>query len=355
MAGTVQASPAAGSLRVLPGSVRCGYDEEPDVGYGLPSAMSHSPSSHDHAAHHHHPAARGTALLWSLALVLGYAAVEAGAGWMAGSMALLGDAGHMLTDGAALGLAALVARLSRRPPSLLHSYGLARMEVLAAAFNTLLMLGVVAAIAVGAVLRLLHPEPVDGPVVIAVAAFGLLLNLVVAWVLARDAHSFNQRAALLHVLGDLLGSLAAVVAGVIVTFTGWMPIDPILSLFIGAIILFSSLRLLRETVHVLMEGTPLNLDLREIGEAMAGVGGVLSVHDLHVWTISSESVALSGHLLVQDLRQWPQVLAAERALLDGRFGIRHITLQPETDVQPLRRWPQAPAVPGDGHGTAASA
>ena len=176
----------------------------------------------------------------------------------------------------------------------------------------------------------------------AVAGVGLLLNLAVAWLLARGERTFNSRAALLHVLGDLLGSVAAIIAGVVITFTGWTPIDPILSLFIGALILVSSLRLLRETVHVLMEGVPLHLDLPEVGRAMATVEGVHSVHDLHIWTLSSGSTALSAHVLLDDLNRWPEVLDAERQLLEGRFAIRHVTLQPEPAQQPLRRRPFAP-------------
>jgi cobalt-zinc-cadmium efflux system protein len=302
------------------------------------------PHGHDHHQHRHghSVAGGGRALLWSLLLILSYALIEAVAGWRADSMALLGDAGHMLTDGVALGLAALAARLGQRPPSPRHSFGLGRVEVLAAVFNVLLMLGIVSAIGVEAVRRLLHPEAVDGPVVIGVAAFGFLLNLAIALLLMKEAHSFNQRAALLHVLGDLLGSLAAIVAGVVIVSTGWDPIDPILSLFIGALILFSSLRLLRETIHVLLEGTPRGVQLEAVGKAMAAVPGVESVHDLHIWAIASDRLALSAHLQLRELALWPDILSREQELLAEHFGIAHVTLQPELDQHPLRRWAEAP-------------
>ncbi|MGC9127657.1 MAG: cation diffusion facilitator family transporter [Acidithiobacillus sp.] len=309
------------------------------------SHHNHGHHNHGHDHHHGHAAAgSGRALLWSLLLILGYATVEAVAGWRADSMALLGDAGHMLTDAVALAMALLAARLGQRPPSPRHSFGLGRVEVLAAVFNVLLMLGIVSAISVEAVRRLLHPEVVDGPVVIVVATLGLLLNLAIALLLMKDAHSLNQRAALLHVLGDLLGSLAAIVAGIVIVSTGWDPIDPILSLFISALILISSLRLLRETVHVLLEGTPRGLELEAVGKAMAAVAGVDSVHDLHIWAISSERLALSAHLQLRELAGWPEILERERELLAERFGIEHVTLQPELPLHPLRRWAEAPGV-----------
>jgi len=297
---------------------------------------------HGHDHHGHAAAGSGRVLFWSLLLVLGYALIEALAGWRADSMALLSDAGHMLSDGVALGMALLAARLGRRPPSPRHSFGLGRVEVLAAVFNVLLMLGIVSAISAEAVQRLLRPETVDGPVVIVVAALGFVLNLAIALLLTKGAHSLNQRAALLHVLGDLLGSLAAIVAGIVIVSTGWDPIDPILSLGISALILFSSLRLLRETIHVLLEGTPRGLDLEAVGKAMAAVQGVDSVHDLHIWAIGSEQPALSAHLALRRLERWPEILERERELLAERFGIEHVTLQPEVPLHPLRRWAERP-------------
>ncbi|MCE5388134.1 MAG: cation diffusion facilitator family transporter [Acidithiobacillus sp.] len=305
----------------------------------VPTTQSDYPRNQDHASHHHHHhhPSSGASLLWSLLLILGYGMVEAGAGFFAHSMALLGDAGHMLVDAVALGLAYLATRLARRGPSLAHSYGLGRMEVLAALINVFLTLGIVLAISIEAIQRLLHPVTVDGPVVIVVAGLGLGLNLAVAGMLLRDAHTLNQRAALLHVLGDLFGSLAAVVAGVVVTVTAWNPIDPILSLLISALILWSGLRLLREAVHELLEGTPRHLRLAEVGQRMAQLPAVRSVHDLHIWRIGSERVALTAHLQISRLQDWPQILATEQQLLAQEFGITHVTLQPELQEFPLRR------------------
>ncbi|MEK7737414.1 MAG: cation diffusion facilitator family transporter, partial [Pseudomonadota bacterium] len=226
---------------------------------------------------HRHPESGGRMLWIATVLTLGYAAVEAGVGLWAGSLALVADAGHMVNDAGALALAAAAAWVAKRPASRVHSYGFGRAEFLAALVNSLGLLVLVAWIAVSAVQRLQDPQPVAGVAVSVTAALGLLINIVVAWMLSRSASSLNTRAALLHVAGDLLGSVAALIAGVVIAFTGWTPIDPLLSLAIAALIVTSSLRLLREALHGLMEGVPLNLSLEEIGQAIAAVPGVESV------------------------------------------------------------------------------
>jgi cobalt-zinc-cadmium efflux system protein len=270
------------------------------------------------------------ALSVALILTLCYSVVEAVAGWWAGSLALLSDAGHMLSDGASLGIAAFAAWAAQRAPSPRHSYGFGRAEIVAALVNAAFMLAILVWIAVAAVQRLLAPQPVSGEAVAAVAFIGLLVNVSVALILARSERNINTRGALLHVMGDLLGSIAALVAGLVIWFTGWMPIDPLLSLFICALILVSSLQLFREALHALMEGTPLHLSLEEIGRAIAAVAHVRSVHDLHVWTLSSERIALSAHLMLDDMAHWSGVRSAVATLLAERYGIDHVTLQPES-------------------------
>jgi cobalt-zinc-cadmium efflux system protein len=292
------------------------------------------------SAHHHHAVggahqhatsaavSRERRALWiALALTLGFAAIESVAGWMAGSLALLSDAGHMITDSAALAIALLAQHVSRRPPSRRASYGYARAEVLAAFINALIMLAVIVWIAVEAVRRLLTPSPVVGGIVVGVAAAGLLINVVSAWLLSGH-DSLNSRAALLHVLGDLLGSVAAVVAGAVIVATGWLPIDPILSLFVSALILRSTWVLLRTSTQVLMEGVPAHLSYDDIGHELTRLPGVSAVHDLHVWYMTSNRAALSAHLRVRDAGAWPQTLVAAQRLLAQRYGIDHVTLQP---------------------------
>jgi cobalt-zinc-cadmium efflux system protein len=179
-----------------------------------------------------------------------------------------------------------------------------------------------------------------------VAVIGLVINLVVAWILHRGEQTLNTRAALIHVLGDALGSVAASVAGIVIVTTGWMPIDPLLSLLVATLILVSALRLLREVVHVLMEGVPGHVQLDVVGRDLAKLDGVLRVHDLHVWTLSSGTIALSAHLEIRNLADWPGILAAARQTLDARHGIRHVTLQPEAlTAEPLVRGSFTPHSP----------
>lgn len=290
-----------------------------------------APHHHDHD--HALGATAGRVLWFAVALTLLFAGVEAAVGWWAGSLALVADAGHMVNDAGALVIAAAAAWVAQRPASHLHSYGLGRAEFVAALINSLGLLVLVIWLSVSAVQRLQAPQAVQGELVSITAALGLMINIGVAWLLSRGEQNLNTRAALLHVMGDLLGSVAALIAGVVIAFTGWTPIDPLLSLAIGALILVSSLRLLRQSLHGIMEGVPLHLSLDEIGREMACVPGVLSVHDLHVWSVASEKIMLSAHLLVSDMRNWEAVLAQSRGMLHERFGIEHVTLQPESAVQ----------------------
>ncbi len=244
--------------------------------------MTDHQHAHSHAHHSRAHNARATdILLWPLLLIAGFAIVEAIGGWLTGSLALLGDAGHMASDAAALALAWLGAWLARMPPNPKHHYGFLRAEVLVA----------------------LH--------------------------LHRRQHTINHRAALLHVLGDLLGSVAALTAGVVIHFTGWFVVDPILSIFISLLILISTLRLLREAVHMLMEGAPAHLDTVAIRKQLNAVPGVEDVHHLRLWSLSSEGTALSAHVVLKEKDDWPQILDSMRRILREQYVIRHITLQPE--------------------------
>jgi cobalt-zinc-cadmium efflux system protein len=262
--------------------------------------------------------------------------VEAGAGLWAGSLALLGDAGHMAADAAGLGLALAAEGLSSRGPSRRYTFGLKRVEVVAAVANALLLLGAVAWIAVEAVRRLGTTPEVHGGVTAGVAALGCVVNVIVARTLARGGKTLNVRAALLHVLGDLLGSVGALVAGGVVLLTGWTPIDPILSLGICALILVSAARVLRDGGRILLEGVPAHLSVEEVGRALAGVEGVASVHDLHLWQLSSTDTSLSAHVVLEDAGAWEGVLLRCHAVLAERFGIDHATLQPERRPAPVR-------------------
>jgi cobalt-zinc-cadmium efflux system protein len=297
------------------------------------------------------PAKETRALRIALALTVIFAVIEAAGGWLAGSLALISDAGHMATDAAALGLALFAQWVARRPPSRRASYGYARAEVLAAFVNALALLGVVVFIFVEAVRRLLVPQPVLGGLLLGVACAGLIGNLVMAWILARAQGSLNIRGALLHVISDLLGSAAAIVAGAVIIVTGWAPIDPILSLAVSLLILRSTWRLLAQSTGVLMEGVPAHLSYDEIGRALARVPGIVAVHDLHVWQMTSERAALSAHVLISESDEWPRTLASAQRMLAQRFGIDHVTLQPDwrTPVPGRRVIPVAPVSPDANH------
>jgi len=295
-------------------------------------------AQHHHLADHHHgdseyahrASAHGSrALLISVLITGGYAIVELIGGLISGSLALLADAGHMATDAAALLFAFAANVVARRPVSDRHSFGLARAEVIAAFVNALAMLAIVVWLFIEAADRLRNPLPVAGATVFVIASIGLLLNLVVAWVLSRERGNVNTRAALLHVLGDLLGSVAAIAAGVIIYFTGFMAIDPLLSMLVGGLILRSTFSVLRETTRVLLDSVPEGVDYRAVGQALARIPGVRSVHDLHVWAMVPGRSALSAHMLVDDIQRWPAILRRARLILKRDFGIDHATLQPE--------------------------
>ena len=268
---------------------------------------------------------------------MGFAALEAVGGWWTGSLALLSDAGHMLTDGAALALAAGAAWIARRPPSERHSYGLGRAEVLAALVNALAMLAIAGTIGYETLLRWQAPLPVKGGAAALIALAGLALNVVILQRLAPHRHDLNTRAAMLHVLGDALGSAAALASGLVILLTGWLRADAAASALICLLIAVSAVQLTRESLHALMEGVPRGLSVEAIGLEMARVEGVLSVHDLHVWMLSGSRTALSAHVVVSQIHQWDRTLGALQRCLHEKFGIEHVTLQPESGARPLVR------------------
>jgi len=271
-------------------------------------------------------------LWWALVLTLAYCVVEAVAGVWAGSLALLADAAHMLGDAGALALALFATWLASRPPTPAKTYGYYRAEILAALVNAVLPLFIAGGILVEAVRRLHAPvELVAGPMLV-VGVLGLGVNLACAALLrSASTQSLTVAAAYLDVLGDALGSVAVVAAGVLVMATGWTPIDPILSGAIATLIVLRAWTLLTQAVNVLLEGAPPHLSLAEVEAAIVRVAGVRRVHDLHVWTLTSGREAMSAHVLVEDVRESERLLGELHALLHARFGIDHTTIQLETE------------------------
>lgn len=274
------------------------------------------------------------ALTLALLITIGYAIVEAVVGWVSGSLALMSDAGHMVTDATALLLAWIAGYFMQRPPSNKHSYGFARLEVLTAFFNAAFMLIIIAVIVYEAIDRMWNVVDVDGGMVFVIAVIGLFVNLIVVSILSGAGHghghsNLNTRAAMVHVIGDLLGSVAAILAGAIIYLTGWMPIDPILSMVICLIIIRSVYQLLKESFLVLMEGVPDHIDLFEVNKHLSKIENVVAVSDLHIWNLSSGYIALTAHVKINNVNDWPDILLQARKSLNGEFGIKHITIQPE--------------------------
>jgi cobalt-zinc-cadmium efflux system protein len=275
-------------------------------------------------------AANRRALGAALALVLAFMVVEAAAGLLAGSLALLADAAHMLGDAGALGLALFAAWIAARPATPERSYGYRRAEILAALANGVALVAIGLWILVEGVGRLRDPaEPLAGWM-LAVGVLGVAVNLGVAAVVGRARHgSLNLAAAFRHVLGDLLGSVGVVAAAVVILLTGWAQADALIGLGIGVLVAVSSWTILRESVAVLLESAPSGISAEEVGMAMAGLGGVTQVHDLHVWTITSGFPALSAHVLVSPGADCHAIRLELEQLLEERFGLEHTTLQVE--------------------------
>jgi len=264
-----------------------------------------------------------------LALTVAFMFVEAVGGWISGSLALLADAGHMLTDAGALGLTLLSAWIGLRPASHSKTYGYQRWEILAALINGAALFGIAGWVVVEAVQRIQHPEPIRAGLFLIVAAGGLVVNLISLGILhgIRDGN-LNTRGAYLHVLGDALGSAGALAAAAIIATTGWMLADPIVSIALALLILVGAWRLMRESTDILLESVPGSVSMAEVHRRILAVSGVTAVHDLHVWGVTSELVAMSGHAIVPDLAHHPQVLEQIRAEM-CQLGIGHVTIQLE--------------------------
>jgi len=268
------------------------------------------------------------ALRWALGLTTAYLVVEIAGGWLSNSLALLSDAGHMFTDVAALGLSLFAMRLAQLPPTASKTFGYHRGEILAAFVNGLFLWLVVGLIFSEAYARVFVPAAVHSEPMLVVAALGLVVNLAVLVVLRHSqANSLNVRAAFFHVVGDALGSVGALVAGVVILTTGWYLADTVASIAIGLLILYSSWGIVRESVDILMQGTPRELRLDEIEACLRSIGGVEQVHDLHVWTQTSGLYLLSVHLVVGRGGEPHAVVDAAQSRLRDRFGIMHTTVQ----------------------------
>jgi cobalt-zinc-cadmium efflux system protein len=274
--------------------------------------------------------------------------LEVVGGWLSGSLALLADAGHMLTDVGALGLSLASAWIAQRPADDNKTYGYLRWEILAALVNGAALFGIAGWIVVEAVHRIQQPEPIRTGLFLAVAAAGLVVNVISLMILHSSREgSLNARGVYLHVMGDALGSVGALVAAVVVRATGWTEADPIASVLLSLLILVGAWRLVRESTDILLDSVPREVSMREVERRMLAVAGVTGVHDLHVWTVVSGVVAMSGHAIVPDLEAHPGVLDGIRNEL-SELGIAHVTIQLEMtdECEEAREMAHAP---GGGH------
>ncbi|HLS55344.1 MAG TPA: cation diffusion facilitator family transporter [Zeimonas sp.] len=302
---------------------------DPQAAHQSHAHGAHAHAGDDHGHPHHRVRAPSSALGWSLLIVLGFGVLEVVVGLTSGSLALASDGVHMLTDSAALALAWGAQWLSRRRPQPAMSFGYGRIEPLAALVNGVFYLGVLGFIVHEAFGRMRSPPPIDASIALPVAIIGLLVNAAVWRLLHGDRHELNTRAALLHVIGDFAGSVIAIVALATVWFSGWTLIDPLLTLAISALLLVSTVRLLRESGRVLMNAAPLGVDPAAVDASLRSPDGVYSVHDLHLWSLGDGRPALAAHLSIGDIAHWPRILDELRRTMDERHGIRHLTLQPE--------------------------
>ena len=286
------------------------------------------PDDHANHADHDHGARNIQVLKSALGLTVLFLVIETAAGYFSGSLALLSDAGHMLSDVLALLISLYAAYLMRKAPTAQRSYGYHRTEVLAALFNGMLLCVIVGVITLEALQRLYEPHPVRSGAVILVGAAGLAVNLMVAWML-HGHDDMNMKGAYYHVLADALGSVAAVVSGILIYLTNWLNFDPILSLVIAALVLHSSWTLIRDSINILMESTPKHLDPVDIRQSLLGCAGVENIHDLHIWSLGSREHALSAHIVVPTHSDPSEVRTRVEEVLRGRFQLNHTTLQVE--------------------------
>ncbi len=303
----------------------------------MPSDHELSEALHDHKGHNHSHDLKNTLysrLWWAFIINLLFLVVEIIGGLMVNSLALLADAGHMLTDVGALALAIFVAHLAKRAATPDRTFGLLRAEVLGAFVNGATLVLIVGFIFYEAWQRIGVTREIDGPVMMVIALFGLIANIVSAMILSKGKdENVNIRGAFLHMVADALGSVGAIIAGIIIITTGWQPADTIASIVIGLLILWSSVGFIRQTINILLEATPDNIDFLEVKKALEEMEHIEAVHDLHIWTITSGMPVLSAHIRLAscctDTNHWQKGISDASKLLRERFGIDHATLQVE--------------------------
>ncbi len=309
---------------------------------------AHGDSGHSNIDHHEHDHAHGESghshdhgemlretsgkvLFWCLIATFSFSLVEGVSGYLINSIALQSDAVHMMTDAAGLMIAYFANVISKRPATTNLTFGYGKAEVLGALINCMFTTVLTIWLLFEVFQRFLDPQEVHGASLFIVAALGFLVNAVIVWVLSKNTHSLNMRAAMIHALGDLLGSLVAIVAGAIIYFTGWSLADPILSLVVILLLIFSNVNLMKKSAIILMAGVPEHLDYEQVGKDLLAIDGILDVHDLHIWYMSANQSALSAHVVACNPEEWSEILRNCQRMLLEKYKIDHVTLQHEFD------------------------
>ncbi|MCM3585886.1 cation diffusion facilitator family transporter [Mesobacillus maritimus] len=303
------------------------------MGHGHSHGHHHHGHGHGHSHGHHHHTNNKKALFMAFLLIATYMIIEFIGGLLTNSLALLSDAGHMLSDAAALGLSLFAIKLGERSATAKKTFGFKRFEIIAAAINGATLIIIAIFIFYEAIDRFLNPPEVQSLGMLTIAIIGLLVNILAAWMLmgGDKDENLNVRSAFLHVIGDMLGSVGAIVAALLIYFFGWGIADPIASVIVAGLILFSGWRVMKDSLHVLMEGSPDHLSIEELKKALSSLTHVQSVHDLHVWSITSGVPMLSCHISISRDGQHDDVLHNAQTLLHDQFGVDHCTIQVESE------------------------
>lgn len=304
---------------------------------GVKTVMGHS-HSHSHSHNHGHNVNK-RALRISFFLIASYMIIEVVGGMMTNSLALLSDAGHMLSDAAALGLSYLATTFGERKANKFKTYGYKRIEILAAFINGLTLIGISIYIFWEAYNRFLQPPSIMSSGMFIVSVIGFIVNMLAAFILLKGdtSENLNIRSAFLHVLGDLLGSAGAITASLLIMFFGWNIADPFASVFVAVLIIISACRVTRDATHILMEGAPSNIDVAKVQKTLEALKNVIGVHDLHVWSISSDMPSLSCHIVVKNEQNSQTVLQEAKKVLHEKFDIHHSTIQIDTEDNPCEQ------------------
>lgn len=288
--------------------------------------------AHDHSScQGHTPQTHGKALYIAIVIAFIFMLVEVAGGWIANSLALISDALHLFTDVGALSLSLVVLKIAHWPKTLSMSYGYQRAEILGALASALSLWALCGVLIYEAIMRLITPEPVQGSIVFIIATIGLFANLMMMRILhPSQGDNINIRAAYLHVLGDLLGSAGVIIGGVVLWWTKWYPIDPIITILFSLGIVYGSGKIIEESVSILMESTPPGIDLLKIEKDLLKISGVREVHDLHVWSVSHKKIALSAHIVAENTHG---ALSEAHRIIESKYGIQHMTFQVEDPQQ----------------------